>query len=66
MNQLPLWPPILAVILAAIGYVFFWTWSKRLDREEEEARRNPSAGGVAGGGSGQASRRSTTLFARPP
>ena len=44
MNQLPLWPPILALLLALIGYVIMWTWSRRLDREEEEARRNrPSA-----------------------
>ena len=40
MNQLPLWPPILFFILALIGYLVMWTWSRRLDREEEEARRS--------------------------
>ena len=40
MNQLPWWPPFLALGFAIVAYAVMWTWSKRLDREEEEARRN--------------------------
>jgi hypothetical protein len=40
MHELPLWPPVVFVILAAIGYVVMRIWSYRLDREEEEMRRN--------------------------
>ena len=44
MNELPLWPPILALVLGAVAYAIMWTWSRRLDREEEEARgRYPPA-----------------------
>ncbi len=39
MNQLPLWPPILALVLGLIGYAIMRIWSNRLDREEEEARQ---------------------------
>jgi hypothetical protein len=39
MRELPLWPPIAALVFAAVGYTIFWLWSKRLDRDEEEARR---------------------------
>ena len=40
MNELPLWPPLVLLALAAIGYTVMWTWSRRLDREDEEFRRN--------------------------
>jgi hypothetical protein len=40
MNELPLWPPILALALGLIGYAIMRYWSHRLDREEQEARRN--------------------------
>jgi hypothetical protein len=39
MNQLPLWPPILALALALIAYAIMRIWSHRLDREDEQARR---------------------------
>ena len=39
MRELPLWPPIAAVVFAAVGYAIFWFWGRRLDREEKEARQ---------------------------
>jgi hypothetical protein len=39
MKELPLWPPIAAVVFGVVGYVILWFMSRRLDREEEEARR---------------------------
>ena len=39
MNELPLWPPILVLVLGLIGYAVMRIWSYRLDRQEEEAAR---------------------------
>ena len=39
MNELPLWPPILVLVLGLIGYAVMRIWSYRLDRQEEAARR---------------------------
>ena len=39
MNQLPLWPPIAAIIFGLIGLAVLRYYSQRLDREEEEAAR---------------------------
>ena len=39
MNQLPLWPPIAAIVFGLIGYAILRYYSHKLDREEEEARR---------------------------
>lgn len=43
MNQLPLWPPILALVLALIGYAIMRIWSNRLDREDEARRKQHPA-----------------------
>jgi sensor domain CHASE-containing protein len=40
MSELPLWPPFVALALAIVGYIFFWLWSRRLDREEQRQKRN--------------------------
>jgi hypothetical protein len=34
MGDLPLWPPFVALAFAIAGLIFFWVWSRRLDREE--------------------------------
>lgn len=39
MNELPWWPPFLALGFGLIGYAILRYYSKRLDREEEEAAR---------------------------
>lgn len=39
MNQLPIWPPIAAILFGLIGLAILKYMSNRLDREEEEARR---------------------------
>jgi hypothetical protein len=43
MSEIPLWPPILAVALGAIGFAVMSTWSRRLDREDEARRNRPRA-----------------------
>ena len=43
MNQLPLWPPIAALVFAIVGYAVMRIWSNRLDREDEARRRQPPA-----------------------
>lgn len=40
MNDLPIWPPLLMLVLGMIGYVVFWLWSRRLDRLDEQERRD--------------------------
>jgi len=39
MNELPLWPPIAAIIFGLIGLAVVKYFSDRLDREDEEAAR---------------------------
>jgi hypothetical protein len=39
MNELPMWPPIAALVFAIVSYVVMRIWSYRLDRQEEEAAR---------------------------
>ncbi len=39
MNQLPLWPPVLALALGLIGYAFFWFWARRIERDQEQAKQ---------------------------
>ena len=39
MNQLPLWPPLAAIVFGLIMLAILRYYSKRLDREEEEAAR---------------------------
>ena len=31
--ELPLWPPILALVLGAVGYAYAYLMSKRFDRK---------------------------------
>jgi len=44
MTDLPLWPPIAALVYAVIALLVLWLWGKRLDRREAELRhRNEPA-----------------------
>ncbi|WP_164879575.1 hypothetical protein [Afifella aestuarii] len=38
MSDLPLWPPIAAVVFGFVGLFVFWVWGRRLDRREAELR----------------------------
>ncbi len=39
MNELPMWPLIVALVFAVVSYAVMRIWSYRLDRADEEAAR---------------------------
>jgi hypothetical protein len=38
-GELPLWPPLLTLLLAAIAFIVLWQYGRRLDRQAEEEKR---------------------------
>lgn len=43
MNELPLWPPVAAIVFGVIALAVLKYMSRRLDREEEARRKQHPA-----------------------